>query len=72
MDFNCTNFVYTACKTGGITLPDPTNTVGLGGPGGVSTAMAPAGLGASIEKLKGQNNVNTNGGTTRNSKGPCD
>jgi hypothetical protein len=72
MDFNCTNFVYNACKTGGIILPDPTNTVGLGGPGGVSTAMAPAGLGASIEKLKGQNNVNTNGGLAPNSKGPCD
>lgn len=71
MDFNCTNFVYIACKTGGITLPDPINTVGLGGPGGVSTAMAPAGLGASIEKLKGQNNVNTSGGLAPNSKGPC-
>jgi hypothetical protein len=33
--------------------------------------MAPAGIGSSIEKLKGQSNVNTNGGITPNSKGAC-
>jgi hypothetical protein len=70
-DFNCTNFVYEACKSGGLTLPDPTNTVGLSGPGGASTAMTPAGLGSSIENLKDKSNINTNGGTTPNSKGPC-
>ncbi len=69
--FNCTNFVYQACLSGGLTIPDPINTVGLGGPGGIATAMTPAGLGNSIEKLKGQSNVNTNGGTTPISKGAC-
>ncbi|MDB4921833.1 hypothetical protein [Mucilaginibacter sp.] len=66
-DFNCTNFVYNACEAGGVTLPDPFSTVGLL----PVTAMTPAGLGNSIEKLKGQNNVNTTGGITPNSKGPC-
>lgn len=69
-DFNCTNFVISACKTGGITLPDATNTVGLSGPGGAMTAMTPAGLGNSIEKLNG-NNVNNKGGNAPLSKGPC-
>ncbi|MDP9078823.1 MAG: hypothetical protein M3O71_15445 [Bacteroidota bacterium] len=69
-DLNCTTFVYNACQKGAITLPDPYNTVGLGitDP---ETAMTPAGLGNSIEALKGKSNVNTNGGTTPNSKGPC-
>jgi hypothetical protein len=70
-EFNCTNFVYSACKTGNITLPDPYNTIGTGGPGDISTVMAPAGLGSSIEAMKGQSNVNTSGGTTPNSKGAC-
>jgi len=38
---------------------------------GVLQGMSPAGLGQSIEKLKGQSNVNTNGGITPISKGPC-
>jgi hypothetical protein len=71
MDFNCTSFAYYACQAGGITLPNPINTVGLGGAGGVSTAMTPAGLGSSIETLKDQSNVNQQGGNTPNSKGPC-
>lgn len=69
--FNCTNFVYNACKTGNITLPDPYSTVGPATPPGAPAVMAPAGLGDSIEKLKGQSNVNTNGGRTPISKGAC-
>jgi len=69
--FNCTNFVYNACKTGNITLPDPYSTVGPATPPGAAAVMAPAGLGDSIEKLKGQSNVNINGGTTPKSKGAC-
>jgi hypothetical protein len=71
MEFNCTSFVFYACLKGNITLPDPVSTVGLGGPGVVSTAMTPAGLGSSIAALKDQSNVNQQGGNTPNSKGPC-
>lgn len=70
-NFNCTSFVYTACQSGGITLPDPYSIVGLSGVGTIAESMTPAGLGASIDKMKGQSNVNTSGGTTPNSKGPC-
>jgi hypothetical protein len=69
--FNCTNFVYEACKKGNITLPDPYSTVGPASPPGAVAVMAPAGIGSSIEKLKGQSNVNSNGGTTPKSKGAC-
>ena len=69
--FNCTNFVYIACQKGNITLPDPYSTVGPATPPGAAAVMAPAGLGDSIEKLKGQSNVNTNKGITPNSKGAC-
>lgn len=70
-DFNCTSFVYYACQAGNITLPNPYTTVGLPTPTGPTTAMTPAGLGNSIQNLKGKNNVNTSGGITPNSKGPC-
>jgi hypothetical protein len=70
-NFNCTNFVYSACLAGNITLPNPYNTVGPASPPGGVAVMAPGGLGDSIEKLKGQPNVNTNGGTTPISKGAC-
>jgi hypothetical protein len=69
--FNCTNFVYEACKKGNIILPDPYSTVGPATPPGAPAVMAPAGIGSSIEKLKGQSNVNINGGTTPISKGAC-
>jgi len=70
-DFNCTSFVYFACKTGNVTLPNPYTTVGIPMPTGPTSAMTPAGLGQSISLQKGKSNVNTNGGTTPNSKGPC-
>ncbi|MFB9844052.1 hypothetical protein [Mucilaginibacter ginsenosidivorans] len=70
-EFNCTNFVYNACKAGNITLPNPYNTVGPSGPGGSEVAMTPAGLGDSIDALKNNPNVNHTGGTTPNSKGSC-
>ena len=69
-NFNCTNFVFEACGKGGITLPNPLSTVGMNGAGGAAKAMTPAGLGTSIEKTTGTN-VNKNGGTMPNSKGPC-
>jgi len=70
--FNCTNFVYSACQAGNITLPDPYSTTGFNGATMTfDKSMTPAGLGSSIESLKGSNNVNTNVGTTPNSKGPC-
>lgn len=71
VNFNCTNFVYEACKNGNITLPDPYNSLGPASPPGADLMMAPAGLGDSIENMKGQSNVNTNGGITPNSKGSC-
>ncbi len=70
--FNCTNFVYSACHSGGITLPDPIGVVGLNGATmSLDKAMTPAHLGGSIEDMKGQSNVNTTGGYSPNSKGPC-
>ena len=71
--FNCTNFVYNACQAGSITLPDPSGIVGFGGSLAVMPlyGMTPGSLGSSIESLKGSSNVNTTGGTTPNSKGPC-
>jgi hypothetical protein len=70
--FNCTNFVYSACQSGGITLPDPVGVVGLNGATmSLEKAMTPAHLGGSIEDMKGQSNVNTTGGYSPNSKGPC-
>jgi hypothetical protein len=70
--FNCTNFVYSACQAGGITIPDAMGVVGLNGATmSLDKAMTPAHLGGSIEDMKGQSNVNTTGGYTPNSNGPC-
>ncbi|WP_184550465.1 hypothetical protein [Mucilaginibacter sp. FT3.2] len=69
--FNCTSFVYQACQSGNITLPDPYSTFGPASPPGGPAVMAPAGIGDSISNMKGQSNVNTNGGITPNSKGAC-
>ena len=69
---NCTNFVYDACQAGGITLPNPYSTSGFNTM--LMTyiyGMTPGSLGSSIENLKGASNINTTGGTTPNSKGPC-
>ena len=71
---NCTNFVYDACQAGGITLPNPYSTSGsntMTMPMTYISGMTPGNLGSSIENLKGASNVNTTGGTTPNSKGPC-
>jgi hypothetical protein len=67
-DFNCTNFVVSACQAGNITLPNAVTYSQLYQAGPVST---PATLGDSIEKMKGDPNVNTNGGTVPFSNGPC-
>jgi hypothetical protein len=70
--FNCTNFVASACQAGGITIPDAMGVVGLNGATmTLDKAMTPAHLGSSIEDMKGQSNVNTTGGYTPNSNGPC-
>ncbi|MFC0514599.1 hypothetical protein ACFFGT_10320 [Mucilaginibacter angelicae] len=67
-DFNCTNFVNSACLAGNINLPNPI-TYSVLYP--KSPVLAPGALGDSIEKLKGNSNVNTAGGNTPFSKGPC-
>ncbi len=64
--YNCTNFVYDACSKGDITLPDPEGNVGM-----FQTGMTPAALGSSISDLTGQDGVNTTGGVTGTSHGPC-
>ncbi len=70
--FNCTNFVYSACQAGSITLPDANSVTGFNAATmSLDYSMTPNGLGSSIENLKGASNVNTTGGTTPNSKGPC-
>jgi len=70
--FNCTNFVSSACQAGGIAIPDAMGVVGLNGATmSLDKAMTPAHLGGSIEDMKGQSNVNTTGGYTPNSSGPC-
>ena len=72
VSFNCTDFVDNACLQGGIELPNPYNSLGMDVTGHpLYQGMSPAGLGQSIEKLKGQTNVNANGGITPISKGPC-
>lgn len=70
--FNCTDFAYFACDAGGITIPSPWNDFGVSVTGKpLQRGMSPAGLGKSIENMKGQSNVNTTGGTTPFGKGPC-
>jgi hypothetical protein len=70
--FNCTNFVSSACQAGGITIPDAMGVVGLNGATmSLEKAMTPAHLGGSIQDMQGQSNVNTTGGYTPNSSGPC-
>ncbi|OCX54296.1 hypothetical protein BEL04_08540 [Mucilaginibacter sp. PPCGB 2223] len=66
-DFNCTSFVFYACAAGDVDLPSPYTSVMTG----QYRAMTPAGLGDSISNLKGQSNVNTNGGLAKASNGPC-
>jgi hypothetical protein len=69
---NCTGYTYKACQYAGITLPDPYTTVGLPYPDGTqSVAMTPAGLGNSIRNMKDKTGVNTDGGRTTLSHGPC-
>ncbi len=74
MEYNCTNFVFDALKSGGVNLPDPTVTVGLPTPGGYSNAMTPAGL-SQAYRIMLYNNPNSkitiDTSTTPNSKGPC-
>jgi hypothetical protein len=67
-DFNCTNFVNSACLAGNISLPNPV-TVSPFYPS--SAVLTPAALGDSIEQLKGNSNVNTDGGNVPLSHGPC-
>lgn len=67
-DFNCTNFVNSACLAGNINLPNPVTYSPLYPS---SPALAPGTLGDSIEKLKGDPNVNTTGGNIPLSHGPC-
>lgn len=64
--YNCTNFVYDACKAGNITLPDPTGNVGM-----FQTGMTPGALGSSIRDVAPVTNANTDGGVVGTSHGPC-
>ncbi|EHQ29704.1 hypothetical protein [Mucilaginibacter paludis] len=71
-DFNCTGYAVSACAYAGITLPNAYTTVGLPTPDHVPhLAETPAGLGNSIDNMKGQPGVNTNGGTGPATHGPC-
>ena len=72
-DFNCTGYAEAACSYAGISLPNAFTTVGLPNPATHVPAMAetPAGLGNSIDNMKGQPGVNTNGGTGPTTHGPC-
>jgi hypothetical protein len=67
VNFNCTNFVYSACQAGGITLPNPYQPLLFG----ATEAMTPGVLGLSIGNLPDAPNINKAGGTAPNSKGPC-
>lgn len=73
-EYNCTNFAFSACAAGNITLPNPYNMIGYfpnQGLIGYEMAMMPVGLGDSMERLSGASNVNLNGGTTPRSTGSC-
>jgi hypothetical protein len=64
--YNCTNFVYDACKQGDITLPDPNGNLGM-----FQTGMSPGALSSSIRDVAPVVNANTNGGVVGQSHGPC-
>jgi hypothetical protein len=64
--YNCTNFAFDACKSGGITLPNPVGNMGL-----AQTGMLPGALGNSIRNLTGVANNDTNGGVVGTTHGPC-
>jgi hypothetical protein len=64
--YNCTNFAYSACKVGGITMPDPVGNMGMG-----QTGMTPGALGKSIRDVGNVANSNTDGGTVNKTHGPC-
>lgn len=70
-NFNCTNFAIAACQTAGITLPNADTIVGLNGVGGWAHSMTPAGLGSSLDAMKGQSNVDNTGGTMPPSHKAC-
>lgn len=53
-DFNCTSFVYQAALKAGLPIPNPSTQIGLGGPGGVATAMTPAGMASALNNYKAQ------------------
>lgn len=67
-EFNCTSFVNSACLAGNVIIPNPFAYSSLYP---AHPVPAPAALGSSIAQQKGDPNVNTTGGTTPFSKGPC-
>jgi len=76
LGMNCTAFVVGVCASGGISLPNAYTTVGVAGPGGVTTAMTPGGLGYSLRNAhsQGDNRVSsgpTSVGNNPASNGPC-
>ena len=64
--YNCTSFVYNACSSGGIKLPDPIGNMGLG-----LTSMMPSALGNSIRQVGNVANTNLDGGVVGTTHGPC-
>ena len=51
-DFNCTSFAYQAALKAGLPVPNPSTQIGLGGPGGIATAMTPAGMASALNDYK--------------------
>lgn len=73
-DFNCAAFVYGAGQAGGISIPNPTTQIGIGGPGGAGYAKTPAGMASALrqQKLNSPNmDLNEAGGKIPASNGPC-
>lgn len=71
VNYNCTSFVYYACRAGDIYPPNPYAYVGMDPVVQPVKAMAPGGIAESINDMKGQSGVNTSGGIAPLSKGPC-
>ena len=74
MDYNCSAFVYSAGVAAGIPIPNPTTSIGVSGPGGVTYAMTPAGMASALREQKAANrniDINEAGGRAAASNGPC-
>jgi len=71
LDYNCTSYAYYAAKAGGLSVPDPTITIGAEFK---TTGMTPAGMASALRAQKAANpnaNISQTDGTAPAGKGEC-